>query len=193
MFKKDAVRKDMFNKRANLKSSEVNISSLIIAQNAYDFIKKHSFYSVALYMSINNEVKIELLLGKVKYDDINISLPYYSEGLDMCFYEFRDASNLISGDHGILYPENAKKTEIGEIDAFFVPGAAFDAIGNRIGYGKGCYDKALTNAKKGSLFIGVCYNFQVFNANEFEIYTNDVKMNYLINECGIVSCESTEV
>lgn len=188
MLPKDIVRAQMLKKRDSLKNKEVDVLSLLISKNIYEFIRQSSFKNIAMYMSIKNEVKIELLFDAVKKDNINIFLPYYEEGYDVCFRKFENIGNLVNGDYGILYPGNKELVNIEDIDVFFMPGLAFDIAGNRIGYGKGCYDKVLINTKINSIFVGICYNFQIFNKEEFEIAANDVKMHYLINESGIILC-----
>jgi 5-formyltetrahydrofolate cyclo-ligase len=188
MLPKNIVREKMIGKRAGLKNKEVDELSLIISKKAYEFIRQSSFKKMAMYISIKNEVKIELLFDAVRKDNINIFLPYYEKGYDVCFCKFKNTDSLVNGDYGILYPKNKELVNTGDIDIFFIPGVAFDTAGNRIGYGKGCYDKALINAKMNSIFIGVCYNFQIFNKEEFEIAPNDVKMHYLINENGVILC-----
>jgi len=44
-----------------------------------------------------------------------------------------------------------------EIDVFVVPGLGFDRRGIRLGRGKGYYDRVLSRAAPGALFIGVCF------------------------------------
>lgn len=63
-----------------------------------------------------------------------------------------------------------------KIDVILVPGVAFDAYGNRLGRGKGYYDKILkqTNAYK----IGVCFDFQFIENVPTEVH--DVKMDKVV-------------
>ncbi len=188
MYSKITVRKDMLSKRLNLKNDEIIYCSNIVSNYIQSFIKQMAFKSVAFYMSIKNEVKIEFADDKVKYENIKINLPYCKKNSDICFYKFKDAETLIKDNYGILSPKCDQETDVGSIDAFFIPGLAFDRAGNRIGYGKGCYDKVLTESKKNSIFAGVCYNFQIYNKNEIETAQNDIKMHYLICEKGVVNC-----
>ncbi len=188
MYSKIAVRKEMSSKRLNLKNEEIIYCSNIVSNYIQSFIKQRAVKSVAFYMSIKNEVKIEFAMDKVKYENIKINLPYCKKNSDVCFYKFKDTETLVKDNYGILSSRCDKETDINSIDVFFVPGLAFDRAGNRIGYGKGCYDKVLTGSKKNSIFVGVCYNFQIYNKNEIEITQNDIKMHYLICEKGIINC-----
>ncbi len=188
MYSKIAVRQEMIYKRLSLDSEEIVYFSNIISDKTYYFIKQKSIKSAAFYMSMKNEVKIELVIDKIVTENIKIYLPYCKKKSNICFYKFKGIDNLIKDDYGILSSKCGRKTDINEIDAFFVPGVAFDISGNRIGYGKGCYDKVLAKSKMDSIFVGICYNFQIYNRNEIEITQNDIKMHYLICESGIINC-----
>ena len=62
-----------------------------------------------------------------------------------------------------------------------IPGICFDKSKNRIGYGKGYYDKYLsnTNIKK----IGLCYEEQI--TKEIKSDKTDIRLDYLITEIKI--------
>jgi 5-formyltetrahydrofolate cyclo-ligase len=188
MYSKIIVRQEMLNKRLNLKNEEIIYCSDIISDFIRVFIKQRAVKSAAFYMSIKNEVKIELAIDRILYENIKINLPYCKKNSDICFYKFKDTRTLVKDNYGILSPKCDKETDISSIDVFFIPGLAFDRAGNRIGYGKGCYDKVLTGSKKNSIFVGVCYNFQIYDKKEIEFTQNDIKMHYLICEKGIINC-----
>ena len=67
-----------------------------------------------------------------------------------------------------------------------VPLLAFDAQNNRLGYGKGFYDKFLSkflrNRKKITT-IGVAFLFQKYN--KLPVTKQDVKLDYILTEKGL--------
>ena len=65
---------------------------------------------------------------------------------------------------------------------FIVPLLAYDKFKNRLGYGKGYYDKFLKK-KKNILTIGLAFSFQKFN--KIKISKFDVKLNNILTEKGI--------
>lgn len=89
------------------------------------------------------------------------------EGEDMNFYRIEDMSQLTEGYKGILEPDGESECyEYREEDAknslMLMPGAVFDRMRNRIGYGKGFYDRFLATKPELQLHtIGVGYQCQM--------------------------------
>lgn len=72
-----------------------------------------------------------------------------------------------------------------EIEFSAIPGVSFDAQGNRLGRGKGYYDKLLPHL--ASYNIGICYSFQVSGHIPTEPF--DRAMNEVWTENGILKCK----
>lgn len=73
-----------------------------------------------------------------------------------------------------------------DIDCIFVPGLAFDTLGNRLGQGGGYYDrflKSCINAVK----VGVCFSVQI-SQKVLIIDEHDEKMDFIISEKGVIKC-----
>ena len=87
---------------------------------------------------------------------------------------------------GILEPKNSKKKIIP--DLIMVPLVAFDNHLNRIGYGKGYYDRSLKKIrkiKKNAITLGIAYSFQ--KCTQIPVNNNDFKLDYIITEKGIIN------
>jgi len=65
------------------------------------------------------------------------------------------------GPYGVYEPVVAQYVPISRLDLVIVPGVAFDASGNRLGRGKGFYDRFLKKAPATSEFVGLAFDFQV--------------------------------
>lgn len=65
------------------------------------------------------------------------------------------------GAYGVLEPNGEAFTDYASIDLAVIPGIAFDAEGNRLGRGKGYYDKLLQKTENLNLYkLGICFDFQ---------------------------------
>mgnify|MGYP000403709674 CR=1 FL=1 len=162
---KSDLRKSILSKRTKLTKDEVFYKSYVILKKIkleVDLKKK-----LGIFMPIKNEVDLTALLKK------NVALPLVKEEMTFNKYD----GELIPGKYNILKTTGAEM----ELDIVFVPGIVYDKLGYRIGYGKGYYDKYLTN--KNVLTIGVCYDFQV--VDELPKENHDVKLDILITDKSI--------
>lgn len=83
-------------------------------------------------------------------------------------------------DSGHMYVEDGTEDTL-----VIVPGLAFDRHGNRIGRGKGYYDRFLgKSSMKGATVVGVCWNLQILEAVPVE--SHDMPMDWLCHEEGFV-------
>jgi 5-formyltetrahydrofolate cyclo-ligase len=113
-------------------------------------------HSVGAYFALGSEVKTDLILDEAVRVGKKVSLPRV-EGERIRFYEFSDRQGLIRGRFGIMEPHAS--SEITDIDLIIVPGIAFDNEGYRLGYGKGFYDRYLSETAAYS--IGLAFSFQM--------------------------------
>ena len=87
---------------------------------------------------------------------------------------------------GILEPKNSIKEIIPDI--IMVPLVAFDSRLNRIGYGKGYYDRSLrkiSKIKKNAISLGIAYSFQ--KCKKIPINSHDFRLDYIFTEKGIIN------
>ena len=141
---------------------------------------------IAGYYPSNYEVDILNFLEEASKKKFKIVLPVIKSSNKMSFKLWIFKEPLYVNKFGILEPNNLGKEIIP--DLIMVPLVAFDKKLNRIGYGKGYYDRSLqkiSKIKKKTITLGIAYSFQKC-AN---IPTNkyDFKLNYVFTEQGIIS------
>lgn len=127
---------------------------------------------VMLYSALPDEVQTQAFLEKWHLKK-KIILPTVV-GDDIIPVEYGKDTAFAVGDFNILEPQNEPYT--GGFDLIIVPGVAFDHKGNRLGRGRGYYDRFLCqhlDVKR----IGICFDFQLVDevpAEPFDIRMDEV-------------------
>lgn len=98
--------------------------------------------------------------------------------LDLLPYAGEDA--LVTGAYAIREPEGDEAVSIDEIDLVVVPGVAYDRAGNRVGRGKGFYDRLLRSCR--ATMVGIGYDFQL--VDQIDTEPHDVAVDIVITESG---------
>lgn len=157
-------------RRKNLSEEQRNNFSSAICKKVSEIIK--DVETVMLYSPIDCEVDVTSLFTLNK----TLLLPRV-EGEEMVACKM---GNLQKGTFGVLEP--IEEAYEGNIDCVIVPMCAFDDNCNRLGFGKGYYDRFLQ--KRNTLKIGVAYSCQ--KVKEIIVKETDVKMDLIITEEGIL-------
>jgi 5-formyltetrahydrofolate cyclo-ligase len=115
-----------------------------------------------------------------------IGLPRIVDSNRIVFFKIMENSfddiKITKGKYGIL--ENSMSDSIiEEMDLLIIPGIAFDLQGNRIGYGKGYYDRFLSK-RKANYIIGLAFENQIINKIPKTGY--DIPVNILFTEKRII-------
>ncbi len=84
---------------------------------------------------------------------------------------------------GILEPTGLDFTDYSQIDLGIIPGVVFDRDLNRLGRGKGYYDKLLPLLDAAYL-VGVCFSFQL--KVKIPVESHDFPMNSVISQDGMI-------
>lgn len=158
------------NSRKNLNIEEHKEYSCKICQKVQEFINDKKV--IMLYNAIDGEVNVDslqilnktVLYPRVEKDNL---VAVKSEIFKCGAYSIR---------------EPIGEPFIGEIDVVIVPMCAFDNNCNRLGFGKGYYDRFLQN--KDCLKIGVAFSCQ--KTENILIKETDVKMDFVITENEVV-------
>lgn len=166
------------NREEVLKKS-FDISQKIIGlHNTITWTKPYLFYSAT-----QNEVDLSTAFNYLNYK----STIYYPKtvGDDIIFYETEYLEDLREGAFGILEPNDLSPKFVSNTGICFVPGIAFDINGNRLGFGKGYYDRFLKD-KPQITKIGICYSYQLLKHVYIPVNEYDVKMDMIITEKEVI-------
>ena len=135
---------------------------------------------ILAYYSFPGEVFTHDFIEKHS-EDKTIILPVVQNDI-LVLREFNGVQNLKKSKFGILEPVGKDFTDFSKIDLAIIPGKVFDRCLNRIGRGKGYYDRLLP--KLNSYFMGICYSFQL--KNEIPVEEHDIPMNCVISQNEII-------
>lgn len=135
----------------------------------------HVFLPITEQKEINTEYILHLLSGKDK--EIIISKTDF-ETKEMTHFLLTDSTKIKKNEYNIPEPVDGLEVPTRKIEVVFVPLLAFDKNGHRAGYGKGFYDKFLTECQPETIKIGLSF----FEAEEkiIDVFENDVKLDYCV-------------
>jgi len=160
-------------KKQHSKESLLEQSRLILnkLENHKSFVEAKT---VMLYSSLPDEVDTHDFLERWR-NEKKIILPTVV-GDDIVPVELSKETDFAVGDFNILEPQNEPYN--GSYDLIIVPGVAFDRNGNRIGRGKGYYDRFLSKHIEVKR-IGICFDFQL--VDEVPTEPHDFVMDEVIS------------
>lgn len=153
---KKSLRQEIRLRKKSRSREEMDVESRLIMQKLAEHPLFRRAKTVMLYASLPDEVQTLSFIEEWKRIK-RIVLPTVV-GDDIVPVEMTADGGMREGDFHILEP--VSKPYEGHFDLIVVPGMAFDAEGNRLGRGKGYYDRFL--AKHPDVpTIGICYGFQM--------------------------------
>jgi len=170
-------------KKKHLKANKFNFNII------FKLIRKHFSKKkiiIAGYYPSYYEVDTLNFLEKASKKKFRIVLPVIKSSNAMSFKSWIFKEPLYVNKFGMLEPKNSSKNIIP--DLIMVPLVAFDKYLNRIGYGKGYYDRSLkkiSKIKKNAISLGIAYSFQ--KCQKIPTNKQDFKLDYIFTEKGIIS------
>jgi len=143
-----------------------------------------SAHSILFYAPLPNELDVWPLLEKLLASNKICALPAFDEAAQ--FYTARRVKNLetdiFTGKFGVSEPlASCEAIPFDHFDLVLVPGMAFDLNGNRLGRGRGFYDRILAQAS--GIKCGVSYDFQLMEQIPTEAHDARVNFIFTPNRC----------
>lgn len=152
--------------------------SMPIMQQVGELALFRSAQTVLLYWSMDDEVYTHDFVNRW-YKEKCLLLPCV-DGDDLLLRRYTGPDSLQPGPQfGIPEPTGPVFDELDKIDMIIVPGVAFDKHNNRMGRGRGFYDRLLKTTPN-AVKVGVAFSFQLFDTIPTEPF--DVPMNLVVVE-----------
>lgn len=175
---KSQLRKLAFKIRLSMTEDQVFEESEEIARRLFNSDIYKSAKRVFSYYSINNEVDTRDINRIILKDKKKLALPVCIDDYNLEFHQIDDLTQVERGVLNIPIPKKKNKIVPQSYDIMLMPGILFSKTGYRIGYGKGYYDRYLSDKK---IFkIGLTYdNLLIDDINHSKF---DVKADYIITQ-----------
>ena len=184
MQNKTIIRKQILEKRNSLKPHILNSARIEAARRLASMKEFIEAKTVMVYMDFRNEVPTGEIIEKIRSTGKKLVLPFTDRDFNIIPFEVPEdgevAGYLATSAFGIAEPdpELCRKADPGAIDLIIIPGSAFDQYENRIGYGKGCYDRFLAALPSSAFKLALAYDFQVLPCIPTD--PADVKMDKIL-------------
>ena len=173
------LRKIIKDKKRQYSSSQLEELSLSVLSQLAGNHFFHKAHTLLMYYSLPDEVNTHSFIDQMVTDGKRVLLPVVIDSENMEIREYSGKQDLKEGAFHIMEPIGKlfPRNRYSEIDVAVIPGMGFDDDGNRLGRGKGYYDRFLQQVPR--LYkIGVCFPFQKLENIPTE--ETDIKMNEVI-------------
>jgi 5-formyltetrahydrofolate cyclo-ligase len=189
MFKKE-IRLKYKELRRSLSENQIKELSLAIANGVlllpiWEKTYFHIFLPIEEQKEVNTEYILHLLSGKDK--EICISKTDF-ETRKMTSILLTDTTKIKKNDYNIPEPvdcpDASEEVPSNKMEVVFIPLLAFDKNGNRVGYGKGFYDKFLAECNPNTIKIGLSF-FEPEGIIS-DVTTSDIQLDYCVTPYRII-------
>lgn len=178
---KAEIRKQVRALKKEIPLEEKIRRSLPILEKVSDLESFRKTSTVLLYWSMDDEVYTQDFVRQW-YKQKCLLLPCV-DGDDLLLRQYTGPESMQPGPQfGIPEPIGQVFTELEKVEMIVVPGVAFDRSRNRMGRGRGFYDRLLKSTPN-AIKVGVAFDFQIFDTIPVEPF--DVPMDIVVSENSI--------
>lgn len=143
-------------------------------------------YHLFLPIAHKNEINTYTILQELEFLEKKITIPKVNNNKIDSILLQANTKITTQNPYKIPEPSNGKTIDNQALDLVFLPMLACDAMGQRVGYGKGYYDRLLATCREDVMKIGI--NFFKPSQDIIEDYHEaDVPLDYCVWPGGIVS------
>jgi 5-formyltetrahydrofolate cyclo-ligase len=186
---KEALRKTFLEKRKALSPGEIAQRNQLLYHSFFHHFDFSFVKVIHTYLPLekNNEPDTWQILDKIKRDfpHVRISVPKVNRStneLENIFFE--GLHQIEPNAWGIPEPKQGVPTPSDKIDFVIVPLLAFDKTGNRVGYGRGYYDRFLKDCRGDFKKTGLSFFDPVDEITDTNNY--DIKLNGCVTPSKVI-------
>jgi len=187
---KQKQRKHFASKRDSLNLEEIMEKSLEIKKAFFSLKEVWKAKKIMVYISFKSEARTREIINELFKRKKTVIVPLIDFKKEKIYLSHLKnfQKELVPNKFGVFQPseEFFRPFNAKELDLVVVPGIAFDEKGNRIGFGKGYYDKFLSKLPKRIHVIGLAFEEQI--GEKLACKKHDVPMHKIITEKRIIEC-----
>ncbi len=184
MLNNEVIRKAKKNIRIRVKTErnqlsvgEIDSLSKQIWRNFRNYVLDGLRKNIMFYYSFGSEVFTHEIIRKLS-EEYNIFLPRTKQEIEVCKY-----GNIFQENSYGIFEPITPSIKNPNLKMIIVPGIAFDKKGNRIGWGRGYYDKFLEKHPE-AIRISPAYSLQIIN--KLPSLDHDQKIDIIITPKEII-------
>lgn len=159
---KQALRSKILLRLKTQKEDIRNRKSKIIKEKLFRTKVFKKAKMIMFYIAFGGEVNTDPMIKEAKKIGKIVSVPICKKDkitIKPCI--LNDNAGLKKGPYGVCEPKLKSFIRLEDLGLVIVPGLAFDKKGNRLGRGKGCYDRFLRKLPSNTPTIGLAFDFQI--------------------------------
>jgi 5-formyltetrahydrofolate cyclo-ligase len=180
---KKEIRQHYLSVRKQFDPQTQSIASAIICDHILNTNAYQKAQKIAFYHAMGGEVDLQAIVKHALTENKKVYFPKIKNNGSLDFVHVGKHTRWSKNRFGIPEPLSLKCTSVENLDILFIPLVTFDKTGNRLGHGKGYYDRALC-AHKPKQLIGVAYAFQC-HATALPHDPWDVPLDAVITETSL--------
>lgn len=182
--RKTTMRRAISAARDAMGEGERMRASSMISARVADLPRFRASKRIALFAAFGSEVSVRDAESAARAAGQETCYPRVLRDEGEIGFFLARYDELVPGTMRISEPEaKSERVSPSSIDFFVVPGLAFDAAHRRLGYGKGYYDRALTQAR-AAVKVGVAFDLQI--VEEVPATSVDVALDLVVTESRIL-------
>jgi 5-formyltetrahydrofolate cyclo-ligase len=187
---KNALRTELLWRRDSLPAGEIQLWNRLIQESTVGLELYRGSPAVALYSPIGNEAGTASIRDHALQLGKSVFYPRCSKAGHLELIRVESPAQLQPGTYGILEPIRGASLRDEERERLLVivPGVAFDPKGNRLGRGRGMYDRLLDRLGDVAGRVALAYELQI--VEQIPAQPWDRKMDCIITEKRIIDCRN---
>lgn len=195
MATKDEIRKQMREQRRHVDETSRKTTGKAVCEKVigHPVNLLTRAWRVCIYLSVKSEVPTRYIARALWDAGREVCVPAWSRSEQTYkLYAITPKTKFVEGKMGVREPLVREPVLPWEVDAFIIPGLAFDRCGGRLGYGAGYYDQILSKAAKSAPKIALCHDWQLRD-EPLPQDEHDIPVDWVLSETHAVNCAANRL